>query len=487
MKIIVVGGGKVGTALCRSLVEEKHDVILIEEKEAVLKNITKRHDIMGIVGNGANFKILEQADVANCDIFIALTDKDEVNMISAVLAKQMGAKETVVRVRNPEYSNSYFKDKNFLGFSLVVNPELLTARYIANSVDFPNALSVEHFVNGRVMLMEFMISIGLCIAMIMGGHFITSGAITTGDFTAFLLALTAAYKPAKSITGTGESMQHGILAAEVLFDFLDSKPDIVDAPDAKELTAKKLSVDFDDVSFEYVAGEPVLRNVSLHAPAGTVCAFVGESGGGKTTMFNLIQRFYEPQFGKIAINRTNINKYTLKSLRENISEVSQDVFLFNDTVEANIKYARPDATHDEVIAAARAANAHDFIMELPNGYDSPVGEAGGLLSGGQKQRIAIARAILKDAPILLLDEATSALDTQSEKLIQAALKDLMVGRTTFVIAHRLSTILDADMIYVIKNGQIIEHGIDAELCELGGEYKRLRDIQFKTKTKKGTK
>lgn len=160
MKIIVVGGGKVGTALCRSLVEEKHDVVLIEEKESVLKNITKRQDIMGIVGNGANFKILEQADVSNCDIFIALTAKDEVNMISAVLAKKMGAKETVVRVRNPEYSNAYFKDKNFLGFSLVVNPELLTARYIANSVDFPNALSVEHFVNGRVMLMEFMIADG---------------------------------------------------------------------------------------------------------------------------------------------------------------------------------------------------------------------------------------------------------------------------------------------------------------------------------------
>ena len=160
MKIIVVGGGKVGTALCRSLVEEKHDVVLIEEKESVLKNITKRQDIMGIVGNGANFKILEQADVSNCDIFIALTAKDEVNMISAVLAKKMGAKETVVRVRNPEYSNAYFKDKDFLGFSLVVNPELLTARYIANSVDFPNALSVEHFVNGRVMLMEFMITDG---------------------------------------------------------------------------------------------------------------------------------------------------------------------------------------------------------------------------------------------------------------------------------------------------------------------------------------
>ena len=336
----------------------------------------------------------------------------------------------------------------------------------------------------RSPLMEFMISIGLCLAMIMGGHFITSGAITTGDFTAFLLALTAAYKPAKSITGTGESMQHGILAAEVLFEFLDSKPDITDTKNAKPLAAKKLSVDFDHVSFEYNPDEPVLRDVSFHVPSGTVCAFVGESGGGKTTMFNLMMRFYEPQSGKIAINRTDIKNYTLKSLRQNISEVSQDVFLFNDTIEENIKYGRPNATHAEVVAAARAANAHNFIMEFPDGYESSVGEGGGLLSGGQKQRIAIARAILKDAPILLLDEATSALDTQSEKLIQSALKDLMVGRTTFVIAHRLSTILDADMICVVKDGKIIEQGTDAELCALNGEYKKLRDIQFKSKSKK---
>ena len=336
----------------------------------------------------------------------------------------------------------------------------------------------------RSPLMEFMISIGLCIAMIMGGHFITSGAITTGDFTAFLLALTAAYKPAKSITGTGESMQHGILAAEILFDFLDSKPDIRDSKNARDLTSKSLSVDFDHVSFEYNTGEPVLKDINFHVPAGTVCALVGESGGGKTTMFNLLQRFYDPQSGKIAINRSDIKNYTLKSLRQSISEVSQDVFLFNDTIEANIKYGRPDATHEEVIAAARAANAHDFIMEFPDGYNSPVGEGGGLLSGGQKQRVAIARAILKNAPILLLDEATSALDTQSEKLIQAALADLMKGRTTFVIAHRLSTILDADMICVIKDGQIVEQGTDAELCALDGEYKKLRDIQFKSKSKK---
>lgn len=332
----------------------------------------------------------------------------------------------------------------------------------------------------RSPLMEFMISIGLCVAMIMGGHFISSGAITTGDFTAFLLALTAAYKPAKSITGTGDSLQHGLLAAEILFAFLDSKPDIVDAPDARPLDADKMSVAFENVSFEYNPGEPVLTDITLKVPAGKVCALVGPSGGGKTTMFNLLERFYEPQMGKITINRTDIKKYTLKSLRQNIAEVSQTVFLFNGSIEDNIKYGNPDATHDQVVAAARAANAHDFIIDFPKQYQTSVGEGGALLSGGQKQRIAIARAILKDAPILLLDEATSALDTQSEKLIQSALGDLMQGRTTFVIAHRLSTILDADIICVIKNGRIIEQGTDAELVALGGEYKKLRDIQFKT-------
>ncbi len=336
----------------------------------------------------------------------------------------------------------------------------------------------------RSPLMEFMISIGLCIAMIMGSHFISSGAITTGDFTAFLLALTAAYKPAKSITGTGDSLQHGLLAAEILFEFLDSKPDITNAPDAVELKPGKMSIDFDKVSFEYVPGEPVLTDINLHVPAGKVCALVGPSGGGKTTMFNLLERFYDPQHGKIKINRTDIKKYTLKSLRENIAEVSQNVFLFNGSIEDNIRYGAPNATDEQVIAAARAANAHDFIMTFPDKYKSSVGEGGAMLSGGQKQRIAIARAILKNAPILLLDEATSALDTQSEKLIQSALSDLMKGRTTFVIAHRLSTILDADIICVIKDGQIIEQGTDEELVALNGEYKKLKDIQFKTDKKK---
>lgn len=330
-------------------------------------------------------------------------------------------------------------------------------------------------------LLELMISIGLCLALIAGGHFIVTGAITTGDFTAFLLALTAAYKPARSITGTSNTVQHGLLAAEVLFDFLDSKPDIQDIPGAEDLKSRKLSVKFNHVSFEYVPDEPVLKDINLTVPAGKVCALVGPSGGGKTTMFNLIERFYEPQKGKIEINNTDIRKFTLHSLRENIAEVSQDVFLFNGTIEENIKYGAPDATSEQVISAAKAANAHDFIMAFPRKYKSKVGEGGALLSGGQKQRIAIARAILKNSPILLLDEATSALDTQSEKLIQSALRDLMRGRTTFVIAHRLSTILDADIICVVKDGHIVEQGTDAELIALDGEYKKLRDIQFKTK------
>mgnify|MGYP000901118071 CR=1 FL=1 len=332
-------------------------------------------------------------------------------------------------------------------------------------------------------LLEQMISIGLALALVVGGHFIVSGVISTGDFVAFLLALTAAYKPAKGITGTGNTIQHGLLAAEVLFDFLDSKPDIFDAPNARVLESGEMSIEFNNVSFEYNSGEPVLKNINLKVPAGKVCALVGPSGGGKTTLFNLLERFYEPQKGKVLINGIDIKKYTLNSLRRNIAEVSQDVFLFNGTIADNIKYGAPNATREQIEAAARAANAHDFIMGFPKKYNNNVGERGSLLSGGQKQRIAIARAILKNSPILLLDEATSALDSQSEKLIQSALTDLMRGRTTFVIAHRLSTITDADMICVIKDGAIVESGTNAELIKLDGEYKKLLDIQFKKDTK----
>jgi subfamily B ATP-binding cassette protein MsbA len=335
----------------------------------------------------------------------------------------------------------------------------------------------------RAPLMELGIAIGLGLSLIVGGHFITSGSLSVGDFVAFLLALFAAYKPAKSTAGINEGLQHGLIAAEVLFNFLDSKPTITDSAGAVELGGDKMKVEFKNVSFAYNAGDgDVLHNINLAVDSGKICAFVGPSGGGKTTMFNLLERFYDLKDGKILINGKDIKKYTLASLRKHIADVSQDVFLFNGTIEENIRYGAPGATPEQIIAAAKVANAHDFITAMPNKYKTSVGERGSMLSGGQKQRIAIARAVLKNAPILLLDEATSALDTESEKLIQSALKKLMAGRTVFVIAHRLSTVLDSDMICVVKNGAIIERGTDGELVAMGGEYKKLRDIQFKKKT-----
>lgn len=334
-------------------------------------------------------------------------------------------------------------------------------------------------------ILEAMISVGLFMALMSGGYFIANGSISTGDFAAFLLALTAAYQPAKSLTNVNGGIQTGLIAAESLFEFLDTEPELTDAPDAIDLQKAPMNVSLEHVSFGYdrVDGE-ILRDVSLDVSAGQTCALVGPSGGGKTTIFNLLQRFYDTWGGAVKINGRDIRSYTLHSVRDNIATVSQDVFLFAGTIADNIKYGCPNATMAQIKAAARAANAHDFITAFPNGYEQNVGERGSALSGGQKQRIAIARAILKDAPILLLDEATSALDTESEKLIQQALKKLMRGRTTFVIAHRLTTILDSDIICVIKCGQIVERGTDAELSARDGEYKKLKDIQFRKVTEK---
>jgi subfamily B ATP-binding cassette protein MsbA len=329
-------------------------------------------------------------------------------------------------------------------------------------------------------LLEIMISIGLGLALIVGGYFITTGQITMGGFVAFILALTAAYQPAKRLTGVSGGIQNGLIGAEQLFEFLDTRSEIKDAADAKVLKPGPMNVKLKNVSFAYnTADGEVLHDVTMDVMPGTICAIVGPSGGGKSTIFNLLERFYDPQKGSVLINGKDIRKYTLASIRNNIAIVSQDVFLFNGSVADNIKYGAPNATQKEIEEAAKAANAHEFVKELPQGYKTKVGERGALLSGGQKQRIAIARAILKNSPILLLDEATSALDTQSEKLIQAALKKLMVGRTTFVIAHRLSTILDADQICVIMDGRITERGTDKELTKAAGDYKKLKDIQFK--------
>ena len=333
-------------------------------------------------------------------------------------------------------------------------------------------------------LLEIFISLALCCALMIGGHFITKGELTTGDFTAFLLALTAAYKPAKSLSSIGGGIQNGLIGAEIVFGMLDEIPEIKDSNDSILLTDKAINIHFNNVSFYYNDSEGyVINNFSLKIPSGTVCAFVGPSGGGKSTIFNLLLRFYEPQKGCINFNNKNINSFTLSSLRNSISLVSQDVFLFNASVAENIRYGSTDATDEQVIMAAKMANADEFIETFPEKYNFIVGERGQLLSGGQRQRIAIARALLKNAPVILLDEATSALDSNSEHLIQEAIKTLMNGRTTLVIAHRLSTILDADTICVIENGRIIEKGTDSELYALNGEYTKLRDLQIKNTQK----
>lgn len=330
-------------------------------------------------------------------------------------------------------------------------------------------------------LLEVMISIGLCGALIVGGHFITEGDLTTGDFTAFLLAMTAAYKPVKGLTNVSGGIQEGLVAAESLFEMFDYKQVIVDVPNAISLRRGPMQVSFYDVHFSYNPHEgDVIRGLSLDVKPGQICAFVGKSGGGKSTMFNLLLRFFDPQNGSIMINGVDIRRYALKTLRGSMALVSQDVFLFDDTIYENIKYGMPDATREQVIMAAEASEAAEFINTFPEKYEMRVGERGMLLSGGQKQRIAIARAILRNSPILLLDEATSALDSNSEALIQKALKKLMKGRTVFVIAHRLSTVLDSDIICYIKNGVITEKGTDKELVALNGDYKKLRDLQFKT-------
>lgn len=329
-------------------------------------------------------------------------------------------------------------------------------------------------------ILEIMISIGLCAAILVGGHFITSGALTTGDFTAFLLAMSAAYKPAKTLTNIGGGIQVGLVAAESLFELFDRKSTINDAVGSNDFKSKQINVSLENVTFAYdLKDGNIISHMNLTVKPGQTCAFVGPSGGGKSTIFNLILRFYDPQEGSIRFNDVDIREIKLNALRNNIAIVSQDVFLFDASIAENIKYGTPDATQDQIEEAAKLANAHNFIMDFPDKYNNKVGERGMLLSGGQKQRIAIARAILRNAPILLLDEATSALDSDSEYLIQEAIAKLMKGRTTFVIAHRLSTILDADIICFIKDGQILEQGTDSELYSLKGYYHKLKDIQFK--------
>jgi subfamily B ATP-binding cassette protein MsbA len=327
-------------------------------------------------------------------------------------------------------------------------------------------------------LMETLGGVAVAIVILYGGHQVIDGSRTPGAFFSFVTALLLAYQPMKSLAGLNANLQEGLAAAQRVFSILDIEPAIGDAPGAKPLTVRGGEIRFTGVAFTYDGTTPALDGADLVVPAGKTVALVGPSGAGKSTILNLIPRFYDVSAGRIAIDGQDVRAVTLASLRGAIALVSQEITLFDDTVRANIGYGRFGAPDEDIIAAATSAAADEFITALPQGYDTIVGEHGIKLSGGQRQRLAIARAMLKNAPILLLDEATSALDTESERQVQTALKALMRGRTTLVIAHRLSTIVDADLIYVVDQGRIAETGSHAELLAQGGTYARLYALQF---------
>jgi subfamily B ATP-binding cassette protein MsbA len=305
----------------------------------------------------------------------------------------------------------------------------------------------------------------------------THGHMTAGQLFAFLVLLGAAAQSLRQVANLQSVFAEGLAAARRLFAALDVKAEVGDAPGAGTLILGDAIIRFEQVSFGYTATTPALLDVDIEVRRGETVALVGPSGGGKSTILNLIPRFYDVTAGHVTVDGQDVRGVTLASLRERIALVTQEPFLFDDSIRANIAYARPEATQDEVEAAARAAAAHEFIAALPDGYDTSAGEAGTRLSGGQRQRIAIARAFLKDAPILLLDEATSALDTESEQKVQEALERLMAGRTTLMIAHRLSTVRNADRIYVIEAGRVVEEGNHAGLIARGGLYARLAHAQ----------
>jgi len=310
-----------------------------------------------------------------------------------------------------------------------------------------------------------------------------SGAINVGAFVAFMTALGMGSQSLRQLANLQTVMAEGLSAARRLFAALDVEPEVREHPGAPAMGTGEAHIRLEGVRFAYGDGPSALDEVTLEARRGEIVALVGPSGGGKTTILNLIPRFYDVTGGRVTIDGTDVRAVTLASLRRHIALVTQEPFLFDDTVRANIAYARPEASPDEIEAAARAAAAHDFILAMPDGYDTAVGEAGARLSGGQRQRLAIARAFLKDAPILLLDEATSALDAESEAQVQAALARLMAGRTTILIAHRLSTVRGADRIYVVDKGRIVETGDHASLVKARGLYARLarnQDLEAET-------
>jgi ABC-type multidrug transport system fused ATPase/permease subunit len=320
-------------------------------------------------------------------------------------------------------------------------------------------------------------AIGTAVVLGYGTYLALGKQLTVGELLIVVAYIGSVYKPLEAISGTMGAVQDHIVNLQIAFDLLDREPDIRDRPGAIAIGRAAGHVRFEGVTFDYPGRAGTLDSITLEASAGQAIAIVGPTGAGKSTLVSLLPRFYDPAAGRIVLDGVDITTMTLKSLRQQISIVLQEPLLFSSTVADNIRYGRLDATMDEVIEAARHANAHDFIMKLPHQYDTPLGERGAQLSGGERQRIAVARAFLKDAPILILDEPTSSIDSRTEAVILDALERLMVGRTTFLVAHRLSTIRNVNRIVVVNQGRIVESGTQQELLAMDGLFRQLHDVQ----------
>ncbi|MGA8965690.1 MAG: ABC transporter ATP-binding protein [Pseudolabrys sp.] len=349
-----------------------------------------------------------------------------------------------------------------------------------------NVAAVEHEANkmARVSnraspLMETLGGCAIAVAITYGGYRVIETGATPGQFFSFIAAFLLAYEPAKRLARLNIELNSALVGVRILFEVLDSPPSEPLDTNKPDLQMKTARLAFDDVHFAYRSDEPVLRGMSFVAEPGKLTALVGPSGGGKSTIFNLILRFYDAKRGKVIIDEQDIVQRSRHSLRQHIAYVGQDVFLFRATIRENIEFGKPGASEDEIVAAAKAAYAHDFIMSFPRGYETPVGEHGLQLSGGQRQRVAIARALIRNAPIILLDEATAALDSESELQVREAMEHLSQGRTTLVIAHRLHTVSHADCIYVVEDGRTVESGRHDELLRAGGRYASFYRLQLK--------
>lgn len=394
--------------------------------------------------------------------------------IKSVLDKTVVADSAIIT----EYNEAFAGNKTITSYNLQQN-EINKFAWILKNI-FTLRIKLVQKTQWLSPMMHVIVSVGIAGAIAYGSHLIMSNQITAGNFVSFITALILLYTPVKSIGNNLNQVQFSFYAIEQVFARLDGQPAITDKENAIDITGEHSKIEFKNVNFEYVENVPVLKNINLQVKKGETIAFVGNSGGGKTTIVNLLPRFYDIKSGSITIDDVDIRDCSLYSLRQNIAVVFQDNFLFSGTIRENILLGNPNATDEQVNQAVKMAYLDDFIATLQDGLNTIIGERGVLLSGGQKQRVAIARAFLKNAPILILDEATSALDNKAEAVVQKAIDNLMRDKTVFVIAHRLSTIQNANKIVVINQGEIVEEGTHEELLSIeNGAYKALYDMQFK--------